>query len=205
MKRLGRINFDLLKRPRVLISIGVVIVLVIAFYFAWWSPESTKLTSVDAQKVAKQLQITQLNARIATLKTENRIVAQDKKYLGFFDAEIPPLPEQGNLVYLLGQLEKADNVFVSTIGVSTVDPPSTGSSIGTIPISLSLTGSHSGCIKFLEALYKMPRLITVQSINPAATSTSAGGVPNVLLVNGAPFSLTLSATAYFSQAVVAAS
>jgi Tfp pilus assembly protein PilO len=202
VKRLPSINLEVLKRPRVLIAIGVVVVLVIAFYLAWWSPESSKLSSVDAQQVAKQQQISQLKARIAQLQLENKVVSQEKQYIGFFGAEIPPAPEQGPLVYQLGQLEKADNVFVSSIGASTTQPPAVGSSIGTIPLSLSLTGSHADVIKFLAALYKMPRLITVQSVSPSATGSAPGtALYNILHIDNVPFSLSLSATAYFSAAV----
>ncbi|MGO9196443.1 MAG: type 4a pilus biogenesis protein PilO [Acidimicrobiales bacterium] len=205
MNRLRSLNLDVLRRPRVLIAIGVVIAIVIGFYVGWWSPESSKLSSVVAQQNTNKTKITALTDELNRLKATNRVAARYKSYLPFFAAEIPALPEQGQLVYLIGQLEKADGVFVTSIDVSTTALPVPPSTLSTIPISLSLTGPHDDVIKFLTSLTDfttMPRLITIQSIAPSPTGAPAG-VYNILGHDTVGFSLSISATAYFAAPIAA--
>ena len=202
MNKIRSANLDILKRPRVLGAIGVVVVLLIAWYFAWWSPESSKLASVQQQQVKQTQQISSLNARLQEIVREDAIVAKYRNFLTFFGSQVPVQPEQGQLVYMLGRLEKSDNVDISSINASTTSPPATGSTLSTIPISMSVSGPHNNVIKFLSDLYSLPRLITIQSVSPSPTAAPAG-VYNVLGRDKVPFQLTLTGTAYFSGQVAA--
>lgn len=209
MSRLGNVNFDVLKRPRVLISIVAVVVLAIVWYLAWWSPESSKLSSVRAQETTEKATIATDRATLAQLTGEAHY---DKQYAGFlkvFQTAVPVQPEQGQLVTDLAALEKADKVTIASIDDSTTVPASTGSTLSTIPVTLSVTGPHIDVLKFLSDLYNLKvagRLLTIQQLNPSPEGVSSGGNGavgyNVLQTKDTTnFSLSIQATAYFTGTI----
>lgn len=200
MNKIRSLNLEVLKRPRVLGAVGVVLVLLIAWYFAWWSPESSKLASVQQQQTRQTQQISVLNAHLQEIIREDAIVAKYQNFLAFFGSQVPVQPEQGQLVYMLGRLEKSDNVDISSINASTTAAPTTGSTLSTIPITMSVSGPHNNVVKFLADLYSLPRLITIQSVSPSPTAAPSGTY-NVLGRDKVPFQLSLTGTAYFSGQV----
>jgi Tfp pilus assembly protein PilO len=196
VKKLNSLNFDVLKRPRVLGSIGAVIVLLAAFYFAWWSPEGNKLSSINTTKQKQVTQIAGLRNQLATLITESHFVNQYQNFLTFFGSEVPIQPEEGQLVYMLGKLSTSDKVDITQVSANTTVPATPPSTLSTIPITMIATGAHSNLVKFLSDLYGLPRLITIQSITPAPTA-APNATYNVLTRDAQPFQLTISGTAYF--------
>jgi Tfp pilus assembly protein PilO len=66
-----------------------------------------------------------------------------------------------------------------------------------VPISISLKGSHKNCLAFLSHLYKLPRLVTVSSVSPTPAGVSGTAQPNILANDNMPYTMTISATAYF--------
>jgi Tfp pilus assembly protein PilO len=200
----GALSADVLKRPRVLVAIAAAVVVLIAWYFAWWSPESGKLSSVRGQEAKAKLQTQQLNAKLLEILREDRFVAKYHNFLSFFSSQVPVQPEQGQLVYQLGRLQDRDHVDITTLSASATAAPVSGVSLSTIPVSLTVTGSHDNVIRFLNGLYSMSRLLTIQSIAPSATSAPSNTY-NVLGHDGVPFSLAITGTAYFSGQVVTAS
>ncbi len=199
MNRLNELNLDFLKRPRILISIAVVIVALIVWYFAWWSPESNKLASVKAQQTTERSTILSLDAKLAQVIRESQIVKKYSTFLATYADAVPVLPEQGQLVQEIGQLKKADGVDISSLDCSTTVAAATGSTLSTIPITLSLTGTRAQVIKFLTDLYSMKRLVTIQEVSPSPTGGSgAGSSVNVLVKSNMAWSLSVQATAYFS-------
>lgn len=196
MNQLRSMNLDVLKRPRMLIAIGAVVVILAAWYLAWWSPEGSKLSSVQTQQQQAQQKVDSLSATLAEIAHENQIVQKYQNFLTFFGSEVPDQPEQGQLVYMLGKLEHSDDVQVTGIDVSTTAPPATGSTLSTIPITMTLTGPENHVMKFLSDLYALPRLITIQTVSP---SVSGGKGPvDVLGRSGLQSSLSITGTAYFS-------
>ena len=61
MNRLQGVNFGLLKSKVVLIVTGIVIVLLIVWWFAWMTPEANKLATVQQQITADNTTAAQLN------------------------------------------------------------------------------------------------------------------------------------------------
>ena len=197
---LSSARFDAFKRPRVLVAIAGVIVLLIAFWFAWWTPESNKLASVNAQEQTQAAHITTLQAELIQLEHESKFVSQYQSYLAFFSTQVPIQPEEGQLVYDLGRLSNATNVDISDIAANSTAPPAAGETLSTIPVTLTATGSHVAILRFLAGLYTMPRLITLQQISPSPESPPSATY-DVLRHDTEPFTITITGTAYFSGAV----
>ncbi|HET9091842.1 MAG TPA: type 4a pilus biogenesis protein PilO [Acidimicrobiales bacterium] len=203
MSKLNSVNTDVLKRPRVLGAIGAVIVLIVAFYFAWWTPETNKLASVNAQKQQQVTEIASLHAQLAQLIAEAGFVTKYQTFLTFFGSQVPVQPEQGQLVYQLGKLSNSDHVDITSVTANTTSPAVAPSTLSTIPVSLTVTGAHANVDKFLSDLYSLPRLITIQSINPTPTA-APNPAYDVLNRDNVPFTMTISGTAYFAGTVTPA-
>ena len=90
MNRLQGINFGLLKSKVVLIVTGIVIVLLIVWWFAWMTPEANKLATVQQQITADNTTAAQLNMELIGLKAEKKLVQRELPYLRKVTAAIPP-------------------------------------------------------------------------------------------------------------------
>lgn len=197
MTKLPSINLDTLKHPRVLAAIGGVLLLLLIFYFAWWSPEGHKLASVDAKKKQQSTQIANLRQNLVLLQHESQYVSQYQTYLTFFSSQVPVQPEEGQLVFQLGSLSIADHVDLTEVSANSTTAAVPPATLSSIPVTLTVTGSHQNVFRFLAGIYKLPRLITISNVAPTPAA-SVGGAYNVLRHDSVPFSLTLQGTAYFS-------
>ncbi|MHB8243934.1 MAG: type 4a pilus biogenesis protein PilO [Acidimicrobiales bacterium] len=191
-----------MKRPRVLGAVGGALLLIVVFYFAWWSPQGGKLASIEAQKQAQSIQISSLQANLTQLQQDSQFVTRYQSFLTFFGSQVPVQPQQGQLISMLGRLSTSDKVDITQVTANTLVPAVAPSTLSTIPISMTVTGPHDNLLRFLSDMYSLPRLITIQSVAPTSTSTGAGA--NVLAHNSVPFSLTLTGTAYFTGTVTPA-
>lgn len=203
MNQLRSLNLDVVKRPRVLAAIGGILLLLIVFYFAWWSPEGHKLSSVKTQELSQATQITTLQANLRQAELESEFVSKYQTYLSFFSNQVPVLPEEGQLVYELGRLSNADGVDLTSVSADTTVAAVPPATLSTIPVSMTVTGAHDNILRFLAGIYTLPRLITIQSIQPSPTgaSSGAGSSYNVLRHDSTAFSIAISGTAYFSGTV----
>jgi Tfp pilus assembly protein PilO len=204
MSALKSPDVSVLRRPRIMATIGVLLLVLGIWYFAWWSPEGHKLSSVQQQQLSAQQKVNSLQTTLNVIEHERAVVQKYRNFLTFFGSEVPVQPEQGQLVSMLGRLENSDGVQVASIDDSTTSPPASGTALSTVPVSISVTGPHSRVMKFLADLYGLPRLITIQSVQPSPTSGAGNGAYDVLRNDSVPFSLTISGTAYFSGTLPAA-
>lgn len=185
-------NLDVLKRPAVFGTIAGVIVLLVIWWFAFMSPEGSKLSSVKAQDASLQSQIAQLNTTIAGLQAQSRLVPSELPYLAKFTTAIPDLPESGVLTEQLFNLMHSTKTFISSLSDS--QTASSGSGYSTIPVVITVTGSHDSIVAFLAGLYSLPRLVTIQNV---AFGSSASQQSGILSPSKSPgFTATISATAY---------
>lgn len=191
---------DMLKSRRTLLALGGVIVVLLAWYFLFWKPEASKLSSVHAQQATAVSQQQQLNNKLRQIIREDQFVAKYHNFLTYFDSQVPVQPEQGQLVYVLGKLQSRDHVDITTLSASSTAAPTTGTTLSTIPISMTVTGTHNNVIQFLSGLYGVSRLITVQSISPSPTAAPSPSY-DVLGHDKVPFTMSISATAYFSGTI----
>lgn len=186
---------DLIRKPLVIASVVGTLVLLIAWWFAWMQPESHKLTSIHAQEQQDQQQVASLRSELATLQAEQKVVKSASPFLNLFAAAIPPAPEQPSLVVQLYHLANRTGVKLQSVTDNSVSP-ATGYSV--IPVSISISGGHNGVERFVAGLYKLPRLLTIQSLGLSGTGDlNASG--------SSPYSATISATAYTTSVPSASS
>jgi len=193
MNRMPSFNLDLLKSKVVLIVTGVVILLLIVWWFAWMTPESNKLTSVQQQVSSDQTRVTQLNLELESLKAEKKLVIKELPYLKKVTTAIPPTEDPPGIVDSLNNLATATGCDLLSVTPADSPSPSGVAGLSDIGVSFSIAGSHKDVFQFLKGFYRMGRLMTINTVSMSA----AGSNPNVLAVNdGQQYSMTVSALAY---------
>lgn len=201
MKRVSSLDMSTFKRPAVLVSVAVVLVLAAAWWLAWMSPENAKLSSVNQQETAKQSQLYSLQAELATSRYDVALLHKYGSYLQRFSAAVPPTPEAQVLTTQLFQLaaHTVGDKHLTALSDDTTTPASATQPLGEIPLSITIAGPYDECLSFLRGLYKLPRLVTVSSITPSPQLSAAQA--NLLNVNGQLYSMSISATAYYSPSI----
>lgn len=179
----------LLKQRSVLITVGVVVVIALLWWFIYMKPESAKLASVEAHRTQLQNEQALLTDQLIGLEAEKRQVLASGSLLKRFSLAVPALPDQGLLVVQLDRLALAEGVTITLIGDNTIDPPATGARYSTLPIDMTITGPFKRVQAFVSGIYQLPRLMTIQQL-------VLSGQGNVNAPNMAPFSATITATAY---------
>lgn len=194
---MNTVHFDALKRPVVFGTIIAVIVLAAAWWFAWMTPEGHKLATLDTQKTTLQSQQSLLQTELTSLEQEAKVVHRELPFLKSFQVSIPATPDAGVLVDQLYALSRSTATVMTSVTDNTIVAPtgpggaaSTATGYSDVPVSISLTGSHDGVLAFIQGLYSLPRLVTIQSISftgPGNLNTAS---------KSAPYGASITATAY---------
>ena len=197
MNRLQSINFDLLKSKVVLITTGIVIVLLIVWWFAWMTPEASKLATVQQQITADNTTATQLNMELILLKAEKKLVLRELPYLKKVATAIPPTEDPPGIVDSLNTLANKTGCDLLSVTPSNLPSPGSVTGLSLISVSFAVTGVHKNLFAFLKGFYSMTRLMTINNVSFAP----GGATPNILAVgDGQPYSMSVSATAYTTAA-----
>jgi type IV pilus assembly protein PilO len=197
MNRLRNFNLDLLKSKVILATIGGVVVLLLVWWFAWMTPEASKLSTVQAQEQTYTNTRAELRLELATLKSDKAHVLREIPYLKKIEAAIPSAEDPPGIVDSLNSLARKTDCDL--LSVTPADTPTASSIKGleAISVSISVSGSHRNIFTFLEDFYSMKRLMTINSIS----LTPGGSSTNIFALNdGAQYSLSLSAEAYTTYA-----
>jgi Tfp pilus assembly protein PilO len=187
----------MLKSKVVLITTGIVIVLLIVWWFAWMTPEASKLATVQQQIMADNTTATQLNMELILLKAERKLVLRELPYLKKVTVAIPPTEDPPGIVDSLNTLANKTGCDLLSVTPSNFPSPSSVTGLSVIPVTFSVTGVHKNLFAFLKNFYAMTRLMTIDSVSLAPGGTT----PNILAVgDGQPYSMSVSATAYTTAA-----
>jgi len=178
---------SLAKRPAVLVSIFGIVALALGWWFAWMSPEGSKLAGIRQQQIAERATETRLDLRLVQLKAEAKQVRAAAPFLKQFATAIPSIPDAPDLVVEIYHLSVNDGVSLQSVTDDSVQTGTLGYS--TIPVALSVSGPHDQLLAFIDGLYHMSRLLTVQSV-------TLSGNGNLNSSSAANYTASISATAY---------
>jgi Tfp pilus assembly protein PilO len=202
VNRLQSLKLEGLKRPPILISLVAVFVLLLVWWFGWMTPEKAKLSTVNGQQQTLTTQLQTLQLQLQTDQHDSAIVAHDAKYLALFAQAVPSSAVAAPLTTQLYNLSRLTHVTLPNLTDDSTSAPAPGATIGSVPISMTVKGSHEACLAFLSGIYKLPRLITISTIAPS--EQSSGPISNILADPGAPFVMSISASAYFFTTTIPA-
>lgn len=187
---------DLLRRPLVIASIAGTVALLVVWWLAWMTPESHKLNGIRQTEAQDQELVVSLRGQLATLQAEAKVVRASSPFLSRFAGAIPAAPNAPALVVDLYRLATKTGVSLQSVTDDVVSPGTTGYS--TMPVSISVSGGHDAVISFVAGIYKLPRLLTIQSFGLSGTG-------NVNSPGAAPYTAAIAATAYTTTSTANAS
>ena len=164
------------------------VALLAGWWFGWMTPQASKLSAARQQQTSDQMTIAGLEARISQLHSVAKKEGQAKQYLRAFSTAVPSAPDAPQLVVEVYRLATATGCKLESITDNAVN-----AAVGysTIPLSLTVTGTRPGITRFVNGLYRLPRLVTVQQLQVQGPSTG-----DVVRGGAGHYQATISATAY---------
>ncbi|HEY1988624.1 MAG TPA: hypothetical protein VGG43_04105 [Acidimicrobiales bacterium] len=183
------------------IMVGVVgVVVAILLYALLVAPQSSKLSSLNAQKTQLSTQQQQLQTKLTSLEKDKQQLPTKCASLQKITLQIPSVQNPGDLAAeqssfynqltaLVGSSGTAIPSFAWTgnTGATTTTPTTAPAAAGAtpatsgvvpVPVKMHITGNFGQMSAFIAGLDSFPRLFVIQSFNlaiggPAATGTGA--------------------------------
>lgn len=150
----------------------LLVVLVIAWYVAFYLPQTHKYSSLQAARTSLETTVAQDDARLAQVRTESKHVKAIDHMIAGYKADAPASAQIYTYVKTISGAANATGVTITSLqpGALTAD---SGSSYSTIPITAAVKGSYAQLRAFLRSLYALPRLTAINGF-----SLSGGGPGN---------------------------
>jgi Tfp pilus assembly protein PilO len=157
-----------LKNRTMLLIIGGSVLVLLIWYVAYFAPSGKQLGAVGAQTQIAQTQQAQLNAELARLRSyskETGTLATLSDRLG------AALPATTDIYDYITALSNAGSV--ADVKITSIDPGSAAvvGPVSVIPVSLSASGSYDQTLAFIKALYALPRLTVISSVDISGGGT----------------------------------
>lgn len=155
-----------LKRPPVLIAIGVAFLVLVIWLLAFFVPQGHKLSTLNAKEQTLQQLVNEGNAKVAHLKHTFQHVGQFEAKQTKFEAYVPSTPD---LFKTTANYTSSLSATVAAAGMTltSVAPGSSRSAAGVtvIPVILTVTGPYDNLLKLITSIYAMPRLTTISDLD----------------------------------------
>lgn len=152
------------KKPIVLLGALALVAVVVAWFLAFFEPQSHKLASLDAQRSTLQQTLVKDQARLQRVRQESHHVGQiqaiDSKLKGY-------VPSTEDLYTYIQTLSSAGNKSgITIVSLQPSTPVATsGTSYTAIPITAQVKGPYDHLLAFLSSIYSLPRLTDVNGVN----------------------------------------
>ncbi|MHB8220923.1 MAG: type IV pilus inner membrane component PilO [Acidimicrobiales bacterium] len=162
---------DVLRRTPVLVGIVVTLVVVLIWLFAFFLPQGSKISKLNAQVQTLQQKVTQGNAKIAVLKKDSQTEPKLAAQLAKLKQYVPATPGVYNYITTITATVKASGAKLTTISPSPEAPAPSAGAFYDIPVQLSVTGTYDQILKLVTEIYSLPRLTVIPTMQ-----ISGGGV-----------------------------
>lgn len=161
----------------------------LVWWFAWMAPTGSHLASAEVARRSDTAAITALQQRLVQLRADARNETAAKDFVRRFGRAIPPLADAPELVSQVYALALRSGVKLQAITDDTV--VRAGSNYSAVPVSLTVAGSQDSIVAFVDGMYRLPRLLTVQKLQLSGPSSG-----DVITGFGGTDIATIEATAY---------
>ncbi len=182
------------KLLRALIVILAVALVGLGWYFFLWTPQQSKISSLNLQVSTLESQQSSLQLQISQLESAKRnlpqLIAEAKSVTG----AIPKTPDLSGFMSNLQTAASAAGVAELTVSPT---PPAASlagaaSGVSALAVSITANGGYSEVLRFLHSLESLPRLLVVTNV----TIGKGGLTAPALSSSGPVLSLQLSGDIY---------
>jgi Tfp pilus assembly protein PilO len=213
---------------RPLLFAGGALLIALLLWVVVISPESSKLSGLQAQETQLQSQQEALQAKLTALESEGHRLASNCADLQKIAAQIPSVQSPADISAQESSFESQFNALASASGVSLVQfsgfaPPGTAPTSGAgaspaagvtaVPTTLTVTGNWGQITSFINGLDGFPRLFVIQqfvmSFGTSAstgTATPSGDAPALWIgkttnpPGAGPYSLAITGSIFYTSA-----
>ena len=165
-----------------MIAGAAALVIVVAWYFLLWGPESKSLKSAHKAHAAAEQQVSQLNGQVSTLNGLLQQIPADNAKFAQLQANLPDNPQLDQALNELHQAAIQTGVTLSQLAPST--PPGAAASGGqsssaqagstpSITLGMTAVGNFNQVLAFLSALDGMPRTVVVDKVSLSGGNNSS--------------------------------
>ncbi|MCL5047919.1 MAG: type 4a pilus biogenesis protein PilO [Firmicutes bacterium] len=179
---------NLLKQPTVIASIVILLLAIIVWWFFLVSPAQNKLASIHQQEQQDQSQILSLQNELNTLEAEKGTIHKELPFITkVFPVAFPYNPQRPAIVLQLSKLATKNNLTLQTVSNFNL-----GNFNGYVDDTISMTvqGTYSNDYAFLQQLYTLKRVFTIQSLQISGSNVNILDYTSPSTVT---FSLTVNA------------
>ena len=166
MKSLGGL------KPRVLAAgVGALLVVLVVWYLALWSPTQRSYAQAQASAQASAASVQALQAQIAQLRSSQSAQGQAalKAKLATETAAIPPVPDISGLIDQVNQAATQSGVIFTSIAPAKPAANATAAAgPPVIAVSLDVSGGYYQIIDFINRLDTMSRLMVILGVDLGA-------------------------------------
>jgi Tfp pilus assembly protein PilO len=150
-------------RRSALIALAVVTV-VVAWLFAFYLPQTRKLTALGTQRTALQSSVTADEARLRQLQKEAQHVTQIKLMYDRLHGYAPKTERLYTYIRTISVAAKNAGVTITSLQPSPLVAVS-GTAYSAIPITAAIKGSYDRLLAFVKDLYDLPRLTDLNALS----------------------------------------
>ncbi len=179
-------------RRRMVLAGLVAVVVVVVWLFAFFLPQSRRLTSLQSQRTTLQQTVAQDDARLQRLRTEAQHVGQIDAMYRKLHGDVPATEQLYTYIRTISRAAASAGVSITSLQPSSL-VAATGTAYSAVPITAAVKGTYDHVLAFLTALYKLPRLTDVNSLS------ISGGGPGT--TRGTVLSVSLDLAIFTSQKV----
>lgn len=182
-----------LRRRTVVVGLAVAVAVVV-WAFAFFLPQSRRLTALQAERTTLQQTVAQDDARLQHVRTEAHHVNQIAAMYRQLQGDAPATEQLYTYIHTISRAAASAGVSITSLqpnGLAAVS----GTSYSAVPITASVKGTYDHVLAFLNAIYRLPRLTDVNTL-----SISGGGPGSS---RGTVLSVSLQLAIFTSQKVAA--
>lgn len=169
------------------------LVLVVAWYFLLWSPETKKVQAAHKAHAAAEQQIGQLQSQVVQLQGWVKQIPADNARFAQLETQLPDNPQLDQALSLLHQAAAGAGVVVTSLAPGTPGVTS-GQSAGqagppAVTLSMTVQGTANQVGAFLAALQAMPRTVVIDRVSlssPSGSNTATGSISARIFYAGQP-------------------
>jgi Tfp pilus assembly protein PilO len=151
-----------LKNRTMMLIIGGTVLALLIWYVAYFSPSGKQLRAVGTQTQTAQSEQAQLNTELIRLRSYSKETGTLALLSDRLTAALPATTDIYDYITALSNAGTAANVKITSIdpGAAAVVGP-----VSVIPVSISATGTYDQTLAFIKALYALPRLTVISSLD----------------------------------------
>jgi type IV pilus assembly protein PilO len=161
-----------MSRRTILVAGAAAAGLAIMWFLLLWGPQGGKLDDARERETAAQAENDGLELRLARLQAAQQEAPEMMADLDGLRRAVPDDPQLAE--FILDANTAASDAGVDFISIAPGVPQAGAALPPTITLSISVSGEYFSVLDYLERLSDMPRIVVVDSLNLAPSSSENG-------------------------------